>query len=263
MKDNTKVRVMEGFVRFIGTGGARVVVANQMRSTGGLWLNYRNTNLYIDPGPGAIVRLRAMQHHLDPQRLDGIILTHKHLDHANDVNIMMEAMTESGHKRHGHLFCPEDAIGEDAVVFRYVREYVEGIELLKENGSYRLKDIDFSVPVRHIHPVEAYGIVFRLNKRIALIADTRFFEHLPEHYQAEILIVNVLRTKPILDTDPIDHLSLADFKEIITRIRPEVAIMTHFGKTIIREKPYLLAKALKKETGVEVVAAYDGMKLEF
>ena len=25
--------------------------------------------------------------------------------------------------------------------------------------------------------------------------------------------------------------------------------MTHFGKTIIKEKPYLLAKALKEETG--------------
>jgi phosphoribosyl 1,2-cyclic phosphodiesterase len=254
---------MEGFVRFIGTGGARVVVASQMRSTGGLWLNYRNTNLYIDPGPGAIVRLRAMQNNLDPQRLDGIILTHKHLDHANDVNVMVEAMTESGHKRRGRLFCPEDAVGDDGVVFRYLRQYMEGIELLKEGGKYSLKDVDFFVPVRHIHAVEAYGLVFELNKRIALIADTRFFEGLPDFYQAEILIVNVLRTKPILETDPIDHLSLADFKEIIVQVRPKIAIMTHFGKTIIREKPYLLAKALKKETGIEVVAAYDGMKLDF
>ena len=101
------------------------MVASQMRSTGGLWLNYRSTNLYIDPGPGALVRLRATQDHLDPQRLDGIILTHKHLDHANDVNIMVEAMTESGYKHRGYLFCPEDALGgEDAVVLRYVRDYV-------------------------------------------------------------------------------------------------------------------------------------------
>jgi hypothetical protein len=39
--------------------------------------------------------------------------------------------------------------------------------------------------------------------------------------------------------------------------------MTHFGKTIIEDKPYLLAKALKQETGLEVVAAYDGMRLDF
>jgi phosphoribosyl 1,2-cyclic phosphodiesterase len=253
---------MEGFVRFVGTGGARVVVASQARSTGGLWLRYRNTNVYIDPGPGALVRLRALRY-LDPTRLDGLIITHKHLDHANDVNIMVEAMTESGHKRRGHLFCPEDAIGEDAVVLRYLREYLERIDVLKEKGAYRLKDIDFSTPVRHLHPVDTYGIVFHLNKTIGLISDTRYFEQLADHYRADILIVNVLRTKPILEADRIDHLSLVDFAEIITRARPEIAIMTHFGKTMIREKPYLLAKALTEETGVEVVAAYDGMQLEF
>jgi phosphoribosyl 1,2-cyclic phosphodiesterase len=72
-----------------------------------------------------------------------------------------------------------------------------------------------------------------------------------------------LRVKPIEESDAIDHLSLADFKEIITRVRPEVSIMTHFGKTIIKDKPYLLAKALKEETGLEVVAAYDGMRWDF
>ena len=254
---------MEGFVRFIGTGGARVVAASQVRSTGGLWLNYRNTNLYIDPGPGAIVRLRTTPEHLEPTNLDGIILTHRHLDHANDVNVMIEAMTESGYRKKGQLFCPEDALGEDAVVFKYVRGYLEGINLLREGAAFRVKDIGFNVPVRHIHSVEAYGMVFDVNKKIGLITDTRYFQELPDFYRTDILIVNVLRTKPILETDPIDHLSLADFAEIIRRVRPEVAIMTHLGKTIIREKPYLLARALKKETGLEVIAAYDGMRLDF
>ena len=254
---------MEGFVRFIGTGGARVVVASQLRSTGGIWLNYKSTNVYIDPGPGALVRVRTAQDHLDPARLDGIILTHKHIDHANDVNVMVEAMTESGHKHRGVLFCPGDAIGEDPVVLRYVREYLEGIEVLKEKATYKVREVTFSVPVRHKHGVEAYGLVFHLNKRIGLIADTLYFKELPDHYQVDILIVNVLRVKPIGADDGIEHLSLADFKEIITRVKPEVAIMTHFGKSIIKDRPYHLAKALKEETGLKVVAAYDGMKWDF
>jgi phosphoribosyl 1,2-cyclic phosphodiesterase len=255
---------MEGFIKFIGTGGARIVVAKQVRSTGGLWLNYRNTNVYIDPGPGALVRVHASRDHLEPSRLDGIILTHKHLDHANDINVMAEAMTEGGLKRKGVLFCPRDAIEEDPVVLRYVRDYVERTEVLKANGVYAVKDIEFEVPVRHIHPVEAYGLMFGLNKKIGLITDTRFFEELPDFYcPVDVLIVNVLRVKPILPDDRIDHLSLADFKEIIVRIRPKIAIMTHFGMSIIKEKPYLLAKSLKQETGLEVVAAYDGMRFDF
>lgn len=256
--------MMEGFIKFVGTGGARIVVAKQARSTGGLWFHYKNTNLYIDPGPGALVRLHNLRNGLDPSRLDGIILTHKHLDHANDINVMIEAMAEGGFRKRGHLFCPKDAIEEDGVVFRYVRSYLEGLDLLHPDGRYRLKDIEFMVPVRHVHPVESYGLIFHLNKRIALVTDTRFWEDLPQFYDhVDILVANVLRVKPIAPDENIDHLSVEDFKKIITIVRPQLAVMTHFGMNFIKGRPYLLARRIKDETGIEVVAAYDGMTLEF
>ena len=254
---------MEGFIKFLGTGGARFVAMRQIRSTGGLWLHYRGTNLYIDPGPGAIVRVHGSKEHFNPTDLDGIILTHKHLDHANDVNIMIEAMTDGGFKKKGVLFCPEDAVNGDSVVLKYVMAYLDNLVLLKEKESYAIKDINFSTPVRHIHPVETYGIIFHLNKTIGLISDTRFFDKLPDYYKTDILIINVLRRKPIEKQDNVDHLAINDVAKIIGHIKPEIAIMTHFGMNIIMEKPYFLAEKLKKETGVEIIAAYDGMKLEF
>ncbi len=254
---------MEGFIKFLGTGGARFVVSKQIRATGGLWLHYKETNLYIDPGPGALVRMHASKERFDPASLDGIILTHKHIDHANDVNVMIEAMTDGGFKKRGILFCPEDAIGEDPVVLKYVRAYLDRIELLKEKESYTIKDIRFSIPVRHVHPVETYGIIFELNKKIGLITDTRFFDALPGFYPVDYLIVNVLRSKPIEKDHVIDHLAVNDFVNIVMHIKPELAVMTHFGMQIIKEKPYLLSEKLKEETGIEIIAAHDGMKLEF
>ena len=73
---------------------------------------------------------------------------------------MVEAMTEGGRRRRGFLFCPGDAIGEDAVVLRYVRSTSKGSKLLKEKATYHIKDVTFSVPVRHRHAVEAYGMIF-------------------------------------------------------------------------------------------------------
>jgi len=254
---------MEGFIKFVGTGGARIVASKQVRSTGGLWVHYKNTNLYIDPGPGALVRIHASGDRLEPSRLDGIVLTHKHLDHANDVNVLIEAMAEGGFKKRGELFCPGDALADDPVVLKYVRAYLDDIHVLQPGQSYALKDISFSVPVRHIHPVEAYGLIFHLNKRVGLIADTRYFDELPDHYKVDILIINVLRVKPILSGDPIDHLSVEDFKRIVARVRPEKAIMTHLGMNIIKERPAEIAKELERELGVNVVAAYDGMRLVF
>ncbi len=253
---------MEAFVKFFGTGGARFVVSSQIRATAGLWLHYGKTDLYIDPGPGALVRVRKAKFSVDPTQLDGIILTHKHLDHANDANVMIEAMTEGGLKRRGILCCPEDAVGDDAIILQHTRRYPERIEFLAEGKTCRIGNVSFSTPVRHRHPVETYGLFFHLNKTVALIADTRYFDGLPDHYRADVLIVNVLRTKPIEDHDPVEHMALDDFVRIIKAVQPEMAVMTHFGMKMIQENPRLIAQQVREETGIHVLAAYDGMMLQ-
>jgi phosphoribosyl 1,2-cyclic phosphodiesterase len=254
---------MEGFIKFFGTGGARFVASRQLRATGGLWLHYKETNLYIDPGPGAIVKIRESQERFETADLDGIVLTHKHMDHSNDVNILIESMAEGGFKKRGTLFVPQDAIGEDPVVFRFVRNYLDDVVLLKEKGRYLIRDISFSAPVRHHHPVETYGLLFHLNVTIGLIADTRFFDELPDYYRVDYLIINVLRSQPIENHEIVEHLAVDDVRKIVTRVRPKAAILTHFGFKMIQEGPDVIAERLSDETGVNVIAAQDGMKWEF
>lgn len=263
MKANTRGVEMEGFIKFFGTGGARFVASRQLRATGGLWLNYKETNLYIDPGPGTMVRIRESQERFEPADLDGIILTHKHMDHSNDVNILIESMAEGGFRKRGTLFVPQDAIGEEPVVFRFVRNYLNDAVILREEGRYTIKDISFSTPVRHHHPVETYGLIFHLNATIGLIADTRFFDELPDYYPVDYLIINVLRSQPIENHEIIEHLAVGDVKTIITHIRPKTAILTHFGFKMIQEGPDVIAKCLSDQTGINVIAARDGMKWEF
>ena len=87
------------FIKFLGTAGARFVVIKQLRKSGGIWISLDDTNLLIDPGPGSLVRCLSSKPKLNPTKLDGIILTHRHIDHSNDINIMIEAMTNGGHKK--------------------------------------------------------------------------------------------------------------------------------------------------------------------
>ena len=228
-----------------------------------MWLHYKKTDLFIDPGPGAIVKIRASQDQFDPASLDGILLTHKHMDHTNDVNILIESMTEGGFKKRGLLFAPGDALEGEPVVLGFVREYLENIIPMKEGGRYEVGDIVFTTPVRHRHPVETYGPVFHLNTTIGLISDTRYFDALPDFYPVDNLIINVLRSKPIKNHEVVDHLALQDVKVILERTRPKKAVLTHFGMHIIQENPHLAAERLSEETGVEVLAAHDGMKWEF
>ena len=250
------------FIKFLGTAGARFVVMKQLRASGGAWLSVGKTNLYIDPGPGALVRCLHSKPALDPSLLNGILLTHKHLDHSGDINVMIEAMTDGGFKKRGVLFAPADALEEDPVIFKYAMGYVEKVQVLKEDSQYQIGDIPFSTARKHRHRAETYGINFKISPYgVSWITDTKFFPELPNLYQGEILIIHVVRLKPVGD-EPIDHLSIEDVKMILKKAKPKLAILTHFGMTMIKAKPWVVAAELEKELGLKVIAASDGMKLD-
>lgn len=252
------------FIKFLGTAGARIVVSRQARASGGLWYCLDETNFLVDPGPGSLVRCISSRPRLDPTRLKGIILTHKHLDHSGDINIMIEAMTEGGFNKHGKLFIPSDALGEDGVIFKYLQGFVDEMVILKEGGEYRLDTITFSTPLRHIHSVETYGLHIKYSGgTISQVTDTRFFPELTKYYRGDVLILNIVRYEPEGSVKrDLDHLKFADAEKIISEVKPKVAVLTHFGMTMLRAKPWELAAQLQQSLGVKVVAARDGMKLD-
>ena len=245
---------------FLGTAGARFVVSRQIRSSGGIWLSLDGTNLYIDPGPGALVQCLSSEENLDPRHLDGIVLSHKHLDHSNDINVMIEAMTEGGFKPKGMVFAPSDALSEDPVILKYVRTYVDDIQVLKAGGTYSVGRITISSPVRHDHgDVETYGInFFGSEHTISYITDTKYFPKLSYHYQGDVLVISVVRLKP----SRYYHLCIDEVRQIIAEVRPRAAILTHFGMTLLQAKPAVVAEGLAQETGVNVLAARDGMTFD-
>jgi len=245
-------------ITFLGTAGARFVVTRQFLASGGAWLNLSNSQILLDPGPGCLVQ--ATKRKLDPSKLDAIILSHKHLDHSGDINIMIEAMTDGGRKKRGMLFAPNDALNQDPVILPYLQAYPKTIGILAEGGHYTINDIAFETPIKHQHPVETYGFIFRTPQyTFSWITDTKYFDDLPSYYTGDLLIINVVRLKP---GAPVDHLSLPEAKRIIEEIKPKMAILTHFGMTMWRAKPWELAKKLTEETGISVIAARDGMKFE-
>lgn len=250
----------KNFLKFLGTAGARFVMIRQLRSSAGLWLNYNSTNLLIDPGPGCLVRCYKSRPKLDPYKLDGIILTHKHLDHSGDLNVMIEAMTEGGFKKKGKLFLPSDALGEGGVVFSYLEAKVKKIEKLKKK-KFKVKDIEFSVPIKNKHSVETYGVKFYLGKEVvAYVSDTKNFNKLAKAYSdTTLLILNVVFFKTRSDYD---HLSLFEAVDLVKRIKPKKAIFTHFGISMLKKKPHLLEEETKKETGLDIRFAYDGMSVD-
>ena len=263
-------------ITFLGTGGARFMIINQLLASGGLWLSLGGTEILVDPGPGCIVQ--STKRKLRAEKLSAIIVSHRHLDHSADVNIMVEAMTRGGLKRHGRLFAPSDALETEPIIFSYLKDRLDSVETLQAGKSYSVGNISFTTPVRHIHPVETYGLVFSTDRHtFSYITDTQYFADLSTSYGGELLIINTVFTQPMHRSDhqpggentaspgldlPMEHLSVPDAGRIITELKPKAAILTHFGMTMWRAKPWQIAEKLSQETGVRVLAARDGMRFD-
>lgn len=238
------------------------MVARQLRFSAGTWLELSGTQLLLDPGPGTLLRCRKVRPPLEPLELSGIILSHKHLDHSTDVNIMIEAMADGGLKRRGVLLAPQDALeGDDPVVLRYVRPFLERIEIMAEGEIYEVGSVKIR-PVRHNHgQVETYGIILESPEgRLGFIVDTRFFPELPEKYAGcQLLVINTV----LREWNPdIDHLSLPEALEIVKAVRPNLAVLTHFGMTMLRGKPWEIAAQASEKLGIKILAANDGMTVD-
>jgi len=247
-------------LQFLGTGGARFVVARQIRASGGIWMRFGATQIHVDPGPGALVRALSTVPPLRPAELDAIVLSHKHLDHAGDVNAMIEAMAQGGWKPRGSLVAPRDAWDDDSIMLRYARGFVPNHIIVEERGGpYAINDVEVTASIRHQHPVETYGLHFRYEGcTVSYLPCTRYFEALIDDYRAhapDVLIINVLR---YADSMNVDHLTLDQAKHLIGAIAPKAAIMTHFGTKMLERDPRKLAYELEDELGVRVYAAYDG-----
>ncbi len=245
------------FLKFLGTAGARFVMIRQLRASGGIWLSYEGTNVLIDPGPGSLVRCIESRPPLDPSKLDAVILTHRHLDHSADINVLIEAMTEGGFIKRGVVFCPRDAISADPVILRYARRLPERIEVLKSRSDYSVGKINFRTSMLHEHPVQTYGLRWVCNKQsIALLTDTKYFKRLRDFYRCDILIMSVVFLKSRIG---VEHLSLEDARVIIRETQPKKVILTHFGMAMLKAGPSAIAKKLSQDYKTEVIAAYDGM----
>lgn len=249
-------------IKFLGTAGARFVMLKQLRASGGMWLSWKDTNLIIDPGPGSLVRCLRSRPRLNPLDLDGIILTHRHLDHSADINVMIEAMTEGGHRPKGRVFAPADALEDDPVILKYNRNFVDKIEILKQNKTYKVKDVTFSTAGLHVHGCQTFGLNFKEGKKtpLSLISDTRYFKGLARKYPGEVLIINVVRYEGRGD---IEHLDISDVIRVLDKSKARVCILSHFGMTMLKKKPHLVAEDLQaRYKDKKIIAAYDGMNFD-
>jgi phosphoribosyl 1,2-cyclic phosphodiesterase len=229
-----------------------------------MWMRFGDTQIHVDPGPGALVRALNNVPPCNPRELDAIVLSHKHLDHSSDVNALIEAMTSGGFRRRGAVFAPADAFEAEPVILPYARRFPERIEYLEpSSGPYRIGNVDLYTSMQHVHAVATHGLHFRYDGLcVSYLPCGRFVDALAADYASrhpDVLVINVLRYR---DEMNVDHLTWPDARRVVAEIRPKVVVFQHFGTKMLEAQPVKLAQELEDELNLRAIAAYDGLVLD-
>jgi len=250
---------------FLGTGGGRFATITQRRRTGGIRIlsKQNRVNMHIDPGPGALVY--SIEMGLDPQKIKAIFVSHSHLDHANDAEPLIEAMSEGTTKRRGVLVAARSVLRGNEIcessISRYHQAMPERVVEAVVDSSFEVDGVSVTVcKAVHSDP-DAVGFRFDVKGfgSFAYMPDSEYFSEASKFYGGlRLLILSVLRPS---GQPWKGHMTTDDAVKILEETRPEMAIITHFGMQIILKGPEKEAEVIEKRTGVPTKAAFDGMRV--
>ncbi len=248
----------------LGSGGSRMVTIKQERRTGGLAFIIDDGIFVIDPGPGSISHFNQMG--LNPFSVKGVLISHRHPDHYTDAEIYIEAATRGANVKRGLLVGAKSVLehvndlGHPAISIyhkrlpKVVKSMIAGDTIVYDKIKIK------ALKTLHTDP---YAIGFRLDDGkhpISYFPDTEFNEEIikgAEH--PNLLILSVLR--PGNEKFPY-HLCIDDAIKMVKIISPKKVLITHFGVKMLRAPPEKEAERMAKVTGVDTIAAVDGMRIK-
>ncbi len=261
------------FIKFMGTGGGRTVMITQLRSTGGIYIELDGTRLYLDPGPGALVH--SIRHNLPLKKLDALLLSHAHIDHTNDANAIIEAMTDGVVKKGGVLIGNVSAIEGyeensrvvEKVVGNYHLNALQEYYVVKPGDSVRVNTVKI-VATKAVH-TDPMAIGFRIESEkytIGYTGDTIYFDNIGSQFsECDVLILNCLFNRNPYKNKDVEfsrHMDSEDAIKIIEHAKPKLAILQHFGMEMLRSMPWEVARKISETTGIKTIAARDFQEIK-
>lgn len=246
-------------LKFLGTGGGRYVTGMQRRRTGGIVLKTEETQVHIDPGPGALVA--AHENLENPGDTEAMIVSHAHLDHSNDADAIIEMMVES-YDQAGTVFANETVLKGYSDIDRKVSRHHESIcgdiNQLEDGSEHEFRDLKIeSQHMFHSDPKTAGFIISDGEKKIGFWTDSEYSDELVDFYEGcDTLVVYCSRPRGEATQS---HTALSDVPEITERISPKTVIVTHFGYKFLDSNLKRQKEWLENEIDAKVVFAEDGM----
>lgn len=251
-------------IRFLGTGtsqGVPVIACDcpvcqsanpkDKRLRTSVLIQSETTHVVIDTGPD----FRQQMLNAQLKKLDAILYTHEHKDHTAGLDDVRAFNFVS--QQPMEIFCTQGVKVALSKEFSYI--FDPGFDypgIPKVNSTLITKDDILQIGDLEFHPIEVMHyklpvLGFRTGD-ITYITDANCIDdkEIEKVKGSKILILNALRKKK-----HISHFNLTEALDLIKRINPERAYLTHIS--------HLMGKHddVSKELPDNVFIAYDGLEI--
>lgn len=249
-------------VIFLGTAGSTAVANKQLRSSGGIIIQNQELQFHLDPGPGSLNK--AKEYGVNLQNTTAVLVSHNHLNHCNDINLVIDAMTHSGIEHRGVVLGSKSLFQNlpDSYPFitKYHQNLVEKAIPMEKNHKVAIELVEINaLPTEHSDPTSVGFKFFFPKMTLSYTGDTILTPELLEGLAGSDLIIMNLPSAE--KRGNYLHLDLESVIKIVSQVKPQMVIITHFGMEMLKADPLNIAREIQRVTGVQTLAARDGMMI--
>ena len=218
---------------FLGTAGNSVVAAKNLRHSGGFVLKTDGVQLFFDPGPGAVAH--AHRNNINLRENTAVLVSHSHLNHCNDVNALLAAMSHNKLDTRGILITNE-SLANSSFITPFHKSCAEKSIVATPGKRIGIEDVDITALKALHHDPKTVGFKVVTPKfTMSYSADTKYSRTVVKQYEgSDVLVLNVPHP---FDSEEENALSSKDVVNIINQVKPELTVITHFGLKMLNANP--------------------------
>ncbi len=243
---------MKSTITFLGTAGDTMVMAKQQRASAGMVITSDAGQFHIDPGPGALAKLRLFN--ISSRETTAIFCTNDDLLNANDCNALVAALTLEGLDKQGIAILPEQAKRLEA---RY-EAFIEKALRVSPGKRFGINETD--ILTTSSTRQDSVGFVFQFpGFTVGYVGDTGYHDELLKEFRDVNILV--LKCKNPAEFIEQDCLNTEDVQKIVNHTKPDLAVLTGLGTKMLETDILNQARTIQKSTNVQTIIANDGMRI--
>lgn len=253
---------MASKITFLGTAGDIYTLSRQYRGSGGIIINVDDLQFHLDPGPGTLQK--AKESNINLRENIAVLLSQCHVNHANDLNVLITAMTYNGLDKKGVVIAPKSVLQNTEnsfpIITNFHKSCVERTITVEPGQKVGIENVEIHIlPSKHS---DEYAVGFKFftpDFVLSYSGDTKYSSEIVDNYKgSDILILNTLLPSSEKSKQ---HLNTEDAIKIIQKVKPRLVIITHFGIKMLKADPLQEAREIQRQTDTQVIAAKDGLSI--